>query len=66
MSVAKVIEVSSRSTESFDRAIEQGLAKAGESVHNIQNAWVKDQQVIVEDGGIAEYGVSLKVTFLVD
>ena len=66
MSVAKVIEVSARSAESFDQAIEEGLAKAGESVHNIQNAWVKDQQVIMNNGEIAEYGVSLKVTFLVD
>ena len=66
MSVAKVIEVSSRSTESFEHAIEEGLNKAGESVHNIQNAWVKDQQVVVDNGSIAEYGVSLKITFLVD
>jgi flavin-binding protein dodecin len=66
MSVAKVIEVSSRSSESFDKAIEEGIAKAGESVHNIQNAWVKDQQVVVDNGQITEYGVSLKVTFLVD
>lgn len=66
MSVGKVIEVTARSAESFDKAIEEGLAKAGESVHNIQNAWVKDQQVIVNNGKIAEYGVSLKVTFLVD
>lgn len=66
MSVAKVIELSSRSTESFEDAIQQGLEKAGDSVHNIQNAWVKDQQVIVDNGQIAEYGVSLKITFLVD
>ncbi len=66
MSVAKVIEVTARSAESFAQAIEEGLTKAGESVHNIQNAWVKDQQVIVNNGNIAEYGVTLKVTFLVD
>jgi len=66
MSVAKVIEVSSRSTESFDKAIEDGLAKAAESVHNIQSAWVKDHEVKVENGEISEYGVDLKITFLVD
>ena len=66
MSVAKVIEVSSRSTESFDKAIEDGLAKAGETVHNIQSAWVKDHEVKVENGEIYEYGVDLKITFLVD
>lgn len=66
MSVAKVIEVSARSAESFDKAIEEGLAKAGESVHNIQHAWVKDQQVTLNNGEISEYGVNLKVTFLVN
>lgn len=66
MSVAKVIEVTARSAASFEQAIEEGLAKAGESVHNIQNAWVKDQEVKVNNGEIVEYGVNLKVTFLVD
>jgi flavin-binding protein dodecin len=66
VSVAKVIEISSRSSESFEKAIEDGLAKAGESVHNIQSAWVKDHEVKVSNGGISEYGVNLKITFLVD
>lgn len=66
MSVAKVIEVSARSEESFDKVIEEGLAKAGESVHNIQSAWVKDHEVMVDNGAISEYGVNLKITFLVD
>lgn len=66
MSVAKVIEVSSRSSESFEQAVQQGLDKAGESVHNIQSAWIKDQEVMVDDGEISEYGVDLRITFLVD
>jgi len=66
VSVAKVIEISSRSSQSFENAIEEGIAKAGESVHNIQGAWVKDHEVKVTNGGITEYGVNLKITFLVD
>jgi flavin-binding protein dodecin len=66
VSVAKVIEISARSSESFDKAIEEGIAKTGESVHNIQSAWVKDHEVKVNNGGITEYGVNLKITFLVD
>lgn len=66
MSVAKVIEVSSRSSESFEHAVQQGLNKAGESVHNIQSAWIKDQEVMVDNGEITEYGVDLRITFLVD
>jgi flavin-binding protein dodecin len=66
MSVAKVIEVSAGSTESFEDAIGQGLAKASETVHNIEGAWVKEQKVTTNDGSVAEYRVDLAVTFLLD
>ncbi len=66
MSVAKVIEVSARSSESFDAAIAEGVKKAGESVHGIQEAWVKDMKVQVDNGEVVSYQVELKVTFLVD
>lgn len=66
MSVAKIIEVTARSGESFEAAIAEGISKAGETVHSIQNAWVKEQQVVVRDGEVAEYQVDLKVTFLLD
>lgn len=66
MAVAKIIELTSRSNTSFDDAVGKGIAKAGESVHNMQTAWVKDQQVILEDDKVSEYQVSLKITFLVE
>lgn len=66
MSIAKVIEISSSSDESFDEAIRAGIAKAGESVHNIKSAWVKEQQVRVKDDEIVSYQVNLLVTFVVD
>jgi len=66
MAVAKVIEITAESSESFEDAITQGLAKAGETIHNIKAAWVNGQQVIVEDGKVVAYRVDLKVTFIVD
>lgn len=66
MAVAKVIEITAESSESFEDAIKQGVAKAAETVRNIKAAWVKGQQVTVEDGRVAAYRVDLKVTFLVD
>jgi hypothetical protein len=66
MAVAKIIELTSRSGQSFEDAVEQGLNKATDSVKNVQSAWVKDQQVLVENGSINEYQVTLKVTFLVE
>jgi flavin-binding protein dodecin len=55
MAVAKVIEITAASTDSFEAAIRQGIAKASETVRNIQAAWVKEQQVKVsDDGSISE------------
>jgi len=66
MSVAKVIELSARSTESFEEAIQSAIDKAGETVENIEGAWVKEQNVVVENGVITGYKVNLKITFVVD
>jgi flavin-binding protein dodecin len=66
MSIAKVIEVSARSNESFEAAIAEGIAKAGESVHGIREAWVKEMKVQVADGRVEGYQVDLKLTFVVD
>ena len=66
MSIAKVIEISSESTQSFEDAIQEGIRKASKSVHNIKGAWVKEQQVKVEDGEVVAYRVDLKLTFVLD
>jgi dodecin len=66
MSIAKVIEITSESSSSFEDAIERGIAKASETVHNLRGAWIKEQQVVIESNGIVGYRVDLKLTFLVD
>lgn len=66
MSVAKVIEISAQSSEGFEDAIRQGIAKAGETVRNIQGAWVKEQSVAIDNGSITGYRVDLKVTFILE
>lgn len=66
MAVAKIIEITAQSNESFEDAIRQGIAKASETVHNIEGAWVKEQKVVVTDGDITGYRVDLKVTFVLD
>jgi dodecin len=64
MSVARVTEIISSSAKSFDDAIENGVERASKTLKNVRSAWVQDQKVIVEDGGISEYRVTLKVTFV--
>jgi dodecin len=66
MSVARITEISSASDKSFEDAIEQGVARAAKTLHNLRSAWVKEQEVQIEDGKIASYKVILKVTFVLD
>ena len=62
MSVAKIIEISSESTESFEDAIRQGIRKASETVNDIKGAWVKEQQVLAGHGNVVGFRVDLKIT----
>jgi hypothetical protein len=64
MSVARVTEIVSSSDKGFDDAIRVGIERANKTLENIKGAWVKDQKVVVEDGQIKEYRVTLKVTFI--
>lgn len=66
MSIAKVTEVISSSEKSFDDAIEKGIERASKTVQNIKGAWVQDQNVLVSDGKISEYRVTLKLTFVLN
>lgn len=64
MSVARVTEIISSSTKSFQDAIECGVRRAGKTLKNVEGAWVKDQSLLLEDGVIKEYRVILKITFI--
>ena len=64
MSVAKVIEIISTSSKSFDDAVAQGISRASQTITDITAAWVKDQSVEVSNGKITEYRVILKLTFV--
>jgi flavin-binding protein dodecin len=66
MSVAKVSEISATSSKSFEDAIQQGLARAGKTLRHIRGAWIKEQYVRYDDGGITEYQVNMMVTFVLD
>jgi len=64
MSVARVTEIISSSSKSFDNAVEAGIKRANKTLQNVRAAWVKSQKAIVENGKITEYRVTLKVTFV--
>jgi flavin-binding protein dodecin len=63
-SVAKVIELTASSTQSFDDALRAGVERASKTLENVTGAWVKDQEVEIKNGQITEYRVRLGVTFI--
>ena len=66
MSVAKIIEISATSPNSFDEAVKLGIERASKSVRNIQSAWIKDQRVTVSDNKVKAYQVNMQLTFLLE
>ena len=66
MSVAKVTEISSTSTKSFEDAINTGITRASKTIRNVRSAWIKEQQVRLENGKIIEYQVNMMLTFVLD
>lgn len=65
-SVAKVSEISARSSKSFEDAIQAGLARASKTLRNINSAWIKEQRCEVKDGRVASYQVNMVLTFTLD
>jgi flavin-binding protein dodecin len=66
MSVATVTEISAISEIGFEDAVQQAIARANKTLRNIQGAWVKDMNVMIENGNITGYKVNLEVTFVLE
>ena len=66
MSVARVTEISAISEQGFEDAIRQAIARATKTLRNVEGAWVKDMNVMIEDGNITGYKVNLEVTFVLE
>jgi flavin-binding protein dodecin len=66
MSVARVIEISSTSDKSFEDAIQQGVARASQTLRQLRSAWIKEQEVQIQGDKIVAYKVNLMITFVLD
>lgn len=64
MAVARVTEITSSSKKSFEDAMLLGIERATQTLENVTGAWIKDQEVVVDNAKITEYRVRLKVTFI--
>jgi dodecin len=63
MSVARVTELSAISERGFEDAIDQAVTRATKTLRGVEGCWVKDQNVMIEDGNIVGYKVNVEITF---
>jgi flavin-binding protein dodecin len=66
VTVARVTEISATNPESFEAAINEGVNRATSTLRGVEGAWVKDMNVMIENGNITGYKVNLAVTFLLE
>jgi flavin-binding protein dodecin len=64
MSVARITEITSSSAKGFEDAIQKGIKRFSKTIDNVEGAWVKEQKVIIKDGAVSEYRVTMKVSFV--
>jgi dodecin len=66
MSVARVTEISATNPDSLEAAIREGVDRANKTLRGVEGAWVKDMNVLIQDGNIVGYKVNLAVTFVLE
>jgi dodecin len=66
MSVARVTELSATSQTGFEDAINEAVDRATKTLRGVEGAWVKDMNVLIEDGNITGYKVNVEITFMLE
>ena len=66
MPVARVTEMSAVSDQSIEDAVNMAVRRATQTLRNVEGAWVKDQNVLIENGNIVGYKVNLAITFVLE
>ena len=66
MTVAKVSEITSSSSKSFEDAIDKGIKRASKTLKNVTSAWIADQEVEIQKGKVTEYRVRMRITFVLE
>ena len=66
MSVARVTEITASSPQGFEDAMRVGITRATQTLQNVMGAWIKNHEVVINNGKITEYRVRLKVTFVLN
>jgi flavin-binding protein dodecin len=58
--------MSAISDQSFEDAINMAVNRATQTLRNVESAWVKDQNVLIENNSIQGYKVNVAITFVLE
>ncbi|MDB5377305.1 MAG: hypothetical protein JWR00_1751 [Rubritepida sp.] len=66
MAVASVSKITAASSQSFEAAVREGLERANKTLRGITGLHVLEMKASVQNGSIAEYRVTMEVTFVLE
>jgi len=66
MAVASVSKITAASPDSFDAAVRDGLERANRTLRGITGLHVLEMKASVANGKVAEYRVTMEVTFILE
>ena len=66
MAVATVTKITAASPTSFDEAVKEGVTRASKTLRGITGLHIVDQKASVSGGRIAEYRVTMDITFILE
>ncbi|MCP5004750.1 MAG: dodecin domain-containing protein [Planctomycetes bacterium] len=66
MAVARVTRITASSTAGWQDAVQEGLQRANKTIRGITGLEVVSQKAKVLDGKIAEYRVTIDLTFILE
>lgn len=66
MAVARVTEITASSTKGIEDALQSGLKRASKTLRGITGLEVVAIKAKVDNGKVAEYRVTMKITFVLE
>jgi dodecin len=66
MSVAKFVELSAQSPDSYEDAVRQAVERASSTLRNIRSVWVKEFEAVVENDQVTQFRVVVKIAFVLE
>jgi flavin-binding protein dodecin len=66
MPIARVTELSATLGSELRERDQPGVHRATSTLRNVESAWIKDMNVMIDNGNISAYKVNMAITFVLE